>query len=235
MAVTTLSNLISAVRAEAGHALTVSQGKNAEDTIAHLIRRTEYELWTAFDWPQLTVRWDIAVEPGMVEYLYPAQLQFDQIREAFFALKNSQRWLPVEYGIPEEALAPYNKSSVSGPTIQIWENIAGDPDKIRIWPTPTQEGFLRLKGMKQLNQMCELTDCCTLDPTLLSLFVSAELLARAKAEDAANKLQKAQRHLQKLLANKISAKNKVSVMGGARGVRTELASHLPSYRFGFIP
>ena len=36
-----------------------------------------------------------------------------------------------------------------------------------------------------------------------------------KAEDAANKVQKAQRHLTKLLGNQVSAKNKISVYGTA--------------------
>ena len=36
----------------------------------------------------------------------------------------------------------------------------------------------------------------------------------AKPEDAATKMQKAQRHITKVLGNKINAKNKVSTLGG---------------------
>lgn len=221
MATATLSRLVNLVRAEAGHALSASQGLNALDTIKHLIRRTEEELWTAFYWPTLTVRWDVSVQVDQFEYLYPAELQFDQIRQIFWAPVGGKYWTPLEFGIKEEMISPYGGSIEKGPTLLHWD-VGTSEDRIRVWPTPAQTGFIRIKGMKPLNPMCEDDDCCTLDPTLISLFVSAELLSRAKAADAGDKMQKAQRHLQKLLGNKVGAKVKVSTFGVDRmpGVRT---------------
>jgi len=74
-------------------------------------------------------------------------------------------------------------------------------------------GWLRFKGNRELDQFVSNTDQSTLDATCIILFAASELLARSKAEDAANKLQKAQRHLLKLLGNQVSAKNKVSLYG----------------------
>jgi hypothetical protein len=57
------------------------------------------------------------------------------------------------------------------------------------------------------------SDLSTLDATLLALFVAAELLARAKSEDAPMKLQKAQKYALSLLSNSTTAKRKVSTLG----------------------
>lgn len=216
MATASLGDLVLATKAEAGHALSASQGLNALDTIKHIIKRTEYELWTAFTWPELIKRWDIQVVPGMTEYLYPAELQFDQIRQAFWAPRNAVTWSPVEYGIPEDGHLPYEVAPVTGAAVQFWETKAGNPPLIRVWPQPSRDGYFRIKGMTPLNTMCDDCDHCTLDPVAITLFAATELLQRAKSADAPSKEQKAQRHLTKLLGNKVSAKNKVSTFGAQR-------------------
>lgn len=221
MTTATLSELVRDVRAEAGHALTVSQGLNTIDTLKHLIRRTEKELWTAFDWPQLVLRSDITTQSGQVDYSYPADITFDQIRHVYWAPQNSALWSEVEFGIPEDGIMPSGAASQvqTGSSIRYWDTYissASAEPKMRLWPTPTQGGVIRVKGLKNLNTLVDDTDHCTLDPTLITLLVSSELLTRAKAEDAQSKTQKAQRHLQKLLANKVSKKQKVTTFGANR-------------------
>lgn len=215
MATQTLAALVTAVRSEAGHALTVSQGLNTVETIKHLIRRTEYELWVSFQWPHLKVRTQVTLVPGQYLYEYPLEMGFDQLREVWYANADNSGWRPVEYGIPESCIKSDGKNSRVG-TVELWEDGQED-NKFRVWPTPDTAGFVRMVGMRTLNNMIADTDFCTLDPTLITLFVASELLARAKAEDAPSKLQKAQRHLQKLLANRVSAKHKVSTFGASRG------------------
>jgi hypothetical protein len=215
MATQTLAALVTAVRSEAGHALTVSQGLNTVETLKHLIRRTEYELWVSFQWPHLKIRTQVNTAPGQYLYEYPLEIGFDQVREVWWADQNSSNWSIVEYGIPEPCIKGDGKNSRTG-RVQLWEDGQED-NKFRVWPTPDREGHLRMAGMRSLNNMIADTDFCTLDPVLITLFVSAELLTRAKAEDAAGKLQKAQRHLQKLLAMRVSAKHKVSTFGAQRG------------------
>lgn len=207
------------VRAEAGHALTTAQGLNTVDTLKYLIQRTEERLWVEFQWPQLAKRWDIQIIPGMENYLYPAECQFDQIREVLFARPNSRAWQPMEYGIPDEGLMPYNEPVAINTRAIFWENASGDPDYIKIWPIPDTGGYMRVKGMKPLNVMCEDSDCCTLDPVTIAMYTAADLLARAKSADAELKKKAADRHLQKVLSNKISAKHKVSTFGASRGAQ----------------
>ncbi len=215
MATKTLSALITAVRAEAGHALTVSQGINTVETLKHLIRRTEVELWVSFQWPKLKIRSQLDTVVGQYKYEYPDDMGYDQVREVWWSYDNGTHWRPVEYGIPEDCIRGDGTNSRSG-GVQLWED-GQDDTLFRVWPTPDRPGFIRFVGMRRLNEMVDDTDYCTLDPTLIILFVSAELLSRAKAEDAAGKLQKAQRHLQKLLGNQVSAKHKVSTFGSSRG------------------
>lgn len=220
MATETLSALVREVRAEAGHALSVSQGLNTVETLKHLIRRTEKELWVSFDWPTLVIRRDIDVAVNQVLYSYPSDMAFDQIRHVYWGSKTNTSWHEVEYGIPEDGIV---LDGTTGTTIQFWDTYDG---MIRFWPIPSMEGVVRLKGMKPLNALVNDDDYCTLDPTLLTLLVSAELLTRAKAEDAQAKTQKAQRHLQKLLANKTSRKAKVSTFGASRHPSNRLTPYI---------
>lgn len=230
MTTATLSELVRDVRAEAGHALTVSQGLNTIDTIKHLIRRTEKELWTAFDWPQLVLRSDIIAQSGQVNYAYPVDIGFDQIRHVYWEPQNGSHWSEIEFGIPEDGI-PTSGSS-SGPTgsaLQFWDTYISSSTStpmMRFWPTPSQGGTIRVKGLKHLNPLIDDSDFCTLDPTLITLLVSSELLTRSKAEDAQAKTQKAQRHLQKLLANKISKKQKVTTFGANRGFSKRLTPYI---------
>lgn len=211
----TLQEMVSNLRAEAGHSTAVSQGLNTEAALKYLLKRTQEELWTAFVWPELTLRDDRPLSPGAYEYDYGANLKFDMIREAWAGRPGSNAWTPVSYGISEDLLIAGSglNSSTSDP-VQAWE---ASGVKFRVWPTPQTSGWLRFKGNRELQPLIANGDFSTLDATVILLFAASELLARAKAEDAANKLQKAQRHLTKLLGNQVSAKNKISTYGTGPG------------------
>ncbi len=212
----TLQQTLSNLRAEAGHSTSVAQGLNNEMTMKYLLARTQEELWTAFVWPELQTRADIAMTPGTYTYSYNVSMPFDTVREAWAANGSSARWSAVDYGISEDKRVPGSLVNTSrGDPVQFWEseNPATGSPQFRVWPTPQTTGWLRMKGNRALKPFVASGDFSTLDATCIVLFASAELLARAKAEDAASKLQKAQRHLQKLLGNQVSAKNKISTFG----------------------
>jgi hypothetical protein len=211
----TLQEMVANLRAEAGHSLVVAQGTNSESTLKYLLRRTQEELWTAFTWPELLLRDDRPMAAGTFLYNYGVTLKFDMIREAY-AVTNadgSGRWTEIAYGIDDEKIIPgTGLNTRSSDPVLAWE---ASGVQFRVWPTPTKATWVRFKGNRELNPFIASSDSSTLDATLILLFCAAELLARSKAEDAANKLQKAQRHLTKLLGNQVSAKNKVSTMGSA--------------------
>jgi hypothetical protein len=207
-----MRDMVADLRAEAGHSLAVSQGTNVVDTLEYYLRRTQEELWVAFAWPELILRADVSLAPGQYLYPFPATMDFEQIRESWFAVSGAVRWNPIDYGIEEDAIMPGSGANSTSGTPCAWDLENGTT--FRVWPTPTGASTIRFKGNKKLNPFIAETDNCTLDATVIILFAAAELLARAKAEDAPSKQQKAQRHLTKLLGAKISQKRKVSTLGG---------------------
>jgi hypothetical protein len=219
MATDTLLNMVRNLRAECGHALSVAQGQNQVDTLKYILQRTQIELWTTFVWPDLKIRANVTTIAGTYLYSFPATMGFDQIREAWYALPTAVEWYTVGYGISEAMIMGNNANSQSGDPVQYWDiNNDTSPSKVRVWPTPTtSSAVVRFLGNKPLAVLVADTDVSTLDSTLLTMFAAAELLARAKSEDAAMKLQKAQRYLTKLLGTKISAKMKISTYGARAG------------------
>ena len=215
----TLQQMVSNLRSEAGHSTSVAQGLNAEATLKYLLARTQEELWTAFVWPEMTIRGDAPLSPGTYVYNYPAapsNMQFDMVREVWAANGAGTRWSRVDYGISEDKRVPGSLTNTSqGDPVAYWEsdNPGSGTSMFRVWPTPQTSGWLRFKGNRGLKTFIANGDFSTLDATCIVLFTAAELLGRAKAEDAASKLQKAQRHLAKLLGNQVGAKNKISTYG----------------------
>ena len=134
------------------------------------------------------------------------------MREVWTAQSASYNWTPVTFGIDESCISPGGSSSQSGDPVERWD-VDGD-NQFRIWPTPsTSNRFVRMVGMKVYTPLLDDDDVSSIDATAISLFTAAELLARAKAEDAPMKLQKAQKYTLALMGNSISAKRRVSTMG----------------------
>lgn len=211
----TLANMVRNLRSEAGHSLSVAQGQNQLETLKYTLKRTQEELWTAFIWPDLKVRVTIPTAAGQYVYPYDAAMTYDQIREAWWAQANSSAWTSIGFGVTEDMIQGDGTNSTRGDPVQFWD--VESTTQYRVWPTPATAGNVRFLGNKALGAFTADADVSTLDATLIVMFAGAELLARAKAEDASMKQQKAQRHLLKLLGNKVSAKNKVSTLGARAG------------------
>lgn len=205
----TLSQLVTMVRAEAGYALSVAQGLNTVETLKHIIRRTEIELWEAFPWDLLTIRAELPTPVGVYLFDFPADMNYDQVRQVYWT-SGDKFGDPLSPHICEEHIIVGGANSTKG-SPQEWQ-LQGD--QLRVWPTPSVPGTLRLKGQKYLNELVDEADTCTLDATMISLFAAAEVLERAGAKDAQGKMQKAQRHLAKLRGNQ--NKVKVSTFGAGR-------------------
>ena len=214
----TLAQIVTMVRAEAGHSLSPAQGQNTIDTVKALIARTQVELWTAYQWPTLKIRADTQTQQGAYLYDFPNGFSFEQVREVWTAQSNSYNWNPLGYGIPESNIAPGGASSQSGDPIQLWD-VDGD-DQFRVWPTPSTGNYwVRMVGMKVYTPLLADADMSTIDATAISLFTAAELLARAKAEDAPMKLQKAQKYTLALMGNSITSKKKIATLGSGAPIR----------------
>ena len=160
----TVQEMVSNLRAEAGHSLSVAQGTNTEATLKYILKRTQEELWAAFVWPELMIRDDRPMTPGVRTYDYSTNLKFDAIRQAFSARPNSGAWTEVGYGIGEDQLdaGTLDNSTRSDP-VQFWE---ANGDKFNVWPTPVASGnVLRFKGNRELQPFQSSSDRSTLDAT----------------------------------------------------------------------
>ena len=220
----TLAQLVISVRAEAGHSLVATQGMNTIDTLKALIARTQIELWTAYQWPTLRLRAELLMAKGQYSYGFPAGVSYEQVREVSTAQRTSASWIPVLYGIDDTMIKFGDVNSESGDPPQFWRVSGGSA--FRIWPTPVTSNYaLRITYQQALTPMLSDSDMSTIDATAISLFTAAELLARAKAEDAPMKLQKAQKYVLALLGNSISAKRRVSTMGTQAPVNVD--KHTP--------
>jgi hypothetical protein len=214
----TLANIVRAIRAEAGHSLSTTQGVNTVDTLKYIAQRTQLALWTAYQWPTLKIRSDVATTGGQYLYAFATGFSFEQVREAWTSISTGYDWRPVTFGITEDMIAPGGGNSQSGDNVQYWD-VEGDT-QFRIWPTPVTPNYtVRFKGMRPLGVFLNDSDMSTLDATAITLMAAAELLARAKAEDAPMKLDKAQKYVLSLLGNSISVKRRVSTLASGPPLR----------------
>lgn len=212
MPVHLLSDLINAVRLEAGHSTNVAMGVNDIGTIAYLINRTQNELVYSYDWPNFQIDRDVALVANQRYYPYPSDMPFEQVNHLWVLLNTV--WNIIEYGIYPEQFAIWNSDLgfVSWP-VQRWMNNY-DSGMFECWPIPSQNGNLRMRGFAEIPPMINPNDPCTLDPTLITLFTSAELLARENAKDAPMKLQKAQAYLRRLQTRQTAHKRRPFIIGG---------------------
>jgi hypothetical protein len=212
----TLANCLYALRAETGNSLSVSQGQNVIDTYRYLLKRTQIELWTSYWWPTLRIRGGVAMVPGQYIYDYPSGFSFDQVREAWAGASTSIA--PIAYGIGEDLIGTGGVNYQSGDPPQAW---MAEGEQFRVWPTPLSANVygVRFIGMQAVTPWASDDILSTLDGTAIILFTAAEILARAKAEDAGIKLKKAQTYLNSLLGNAVSAKRKVSTFGAFAQMR----------------
>jgi hypothetical protein len=229
---TQLSALVDQLRAEIGASTNVAMGVNMLPILKQVLKRTQERLWADFDWPFAWIERDEQLLDGQRYYTFDNDIDFDRIRVA--SLYYGNVWRGIEYGITP---ANYNLSNpdlgMKQDPIQRWRHWEGN--QFEVWPVPSSSTTkIRFKAIKKLNPLISDSDTAELDDNLIVLFAAAEMLARAKSQDASYKLQAAQDYFNKLKGNMM--KSPMIVMGG--GLPTERqwflrgAMILPSDRVG---
>jgi hypothetical protein len=218
----TLANCVYNLRGETGHSLSAAQGQNNIDTLKYILKRAQQELWTAYVWPQLMQSVDMSTVAGQFLYDYPTPvgystpLQFDDIRKTFVAPSLTSPWQPGFDYLQEmdDLINGDGTNTQAGDGPQFWRPYT--PTQFRLWPTPVTANYqIRFRAMKSLAAFIDDADVSTLDAMTIVLFSAAEILARSKAEDAPNKLRKAQNHLLATLGNSISSKRRTATLGSS--------------------
>jgi hypothetical protein len=207
---TQLSSLVDALRAEIGASTNVAMGVNMLPSLKQLLNRVQQQLWESFDWPFAFIERDEPLLNGQRYYTFDNDIDFGRIVSAH--VKYSSSWRPVDYGIGPDQ---YNSSDPTDgekeDPITRWRHYEGN--QFEVWPMPaSDECVLRFKAIRKCPQMVNDSDVALLDDNLIVMYAAAELLARAKSEDAPAKLEVAKQLHQKLKGQGI--KNDVFVMGG---------------------
>lgn len=215
---TTLGQLVTMVRSEAGHSLAASQGINSLDTLKYLIKRTEKQLYMAHSWPELETWYPVTLGSGQSFFAYPANVAYDRIKDIYCAVSQSETPTRLEFGLDPQDFPTDSAQTAKGRPVR-WQ---GNESGVTVFPVPSETTYVRVVARKPLNDLVADGDVCTLDDTLIVMFVAAELLTRAKAADAERKQREAERYLLKLLGDKVSRKARVSTFGSQR--RTDLLS-----------
>jgi hypothetical protein len=208
---TSLNELVTMVRQEAGHSTNAALGQNTLDGLKQKIRRQQEVLWLAHPWPHLRVERDITLAAGQRYYNPPTDLSLNHRIDAV-GVKFEDLWRPVEHGI---TLDHYNsvdpEADERRDPVLCWELY--EAEQIEVWPLPETDGStLRLRGIRNLGALVADADTADIDDLLIVLFVAAELAAKQKQDDAQAKLQIAQSHLATLKAE--NSKNRNFVVGG---------------------
>lgn len=194
--VTTLEAIVADIRMESGRSPDRNLGQDEYDSIAHLARREQERLYWDHDWPFLRVFRDLNLAAGSRYYDAPGDLNFERITNV--QTKWGAIWTDLERGITMRQYSVWDSDNDirSAPALK-WDMVnTGTPqttptlttEQIEIWPIPSFAATVRFSGFKGLGPFISDADPCTLDPTIITLYCAAELLARDGRADAQAKL-----------------------------------------------
>lgn len=188
-----LSEMVVDLRAEAGHSLVLGQGTNMEDTLKYYLRRTQREIYAAFDWPQFMAYETVQVPAGTRLLPGFTNISDEQINTLW--TRSGGTWIPVMFGIDPADFSAFNSDTdTRADPIQRYRY---DPlgAALEIWPIPNNDTSVMGLGQIKLPPLIADGDKSLLDGQLIVMFAAANILARQKDEDASLLLNKAQQYL----------------------------------------
>lgn len=192
---TTLLRLLDMYRAECRLSLNPAHNAQVRDTQVQHLQRVQEWLWTDFAWPILRVERFLETQNGQRFYDMPDDLDIDRITK--FEVKHDDVYCPLDPGIDGQHYAAYDsdKDERQWPP-QRWR--ISEDEQIELWPIPdtdfdpvTQEGRIKLTGIRKLRPLVDDGDRADLDDRLIVLYAAAEYLAGTGAKDAGLKQQQA--------------------------------------------
>lgn len=177
---TTLGQLVSMFRDEAGLASTAALSQNSLEAIKTTLRRVQDFLYTDFYWPHLVVERDEPLRAQEIYYTFDPDLDPYRIAQAWTRDEPDNDWTPVLFGI---TYGMRNASSVEqGDTadrIRAYDYY--EDGQFEVWPAPdTDLGVLRFSGLRKLRPMIQDADRADLDDRLIVLYAASQWLARSK-------------------------------------------------------
>jgi len=196
---TSLTELLTMLRAEAGHSTNVAVGVDNVPALMQKLVRAQTMLYDEYDWPFLRETFQVPLQQNTRYYDLPtssttnSKLNMERIEEV--AINYSGRPVPIDRGIDFVQYAQYNSDEAqTASPCRCWDikstrdsSTATNTttDQIEVWPIPTDNTqILSFRGIRQLRPLVNPSDVCDLDDILIVLTAAAEILARAKLADA---------------------------------------------------
>jgi hypothetical protein len=225
-----LSKLVKDLRAECGHSLAMAQGQATEETLRYLLARQQEELYEGYEWSFLKIHRSIPSRAGERYYNYPADLPFERVTHVWSHTVDGTDWVALTKGIGPPMYAAINsdKGQTAWPP-RNWDH--AETNQIEIWPMPDRDtGEVIVYGMKPLAPLLKSEDVCTLDDKAIVLFTAVEVLMKTAPKEAEVKSQKAQRVLQRLLAQQGARKRMWTSLTGQRTAQPIVGlDYIPRY------
>lgn len=218
---TTVNTLVEMLRRELKIAENPALAQNVRPAHINALRSAQVRLWQEFDWPFKIIRRDVTLSAGERYYALPANLDFENIRDA--QVLWSSLWFPIERGINEQDYNYINSDNGARlDPVRKWQ-IYNDPDTnsdmIEMWPIPVSNGGLvRFRGVKKLSNFVSNSDTADLDDDLLVLHAAIDFITNPR--DVAKAQAKATRHYMNLRRN--TSDNATIVSGGGRDPRQHI-------------
>lgn len=208
MPLLTLETMRDELRAEIGASLSPGHNLNQTETHYYVLRRTQRELYKAYDWPNLITEERVAVTAGD-QYAGPfTDIDYEQINSIWSSYGSD--WCEMEQGFTPADYSVYDPSvDKRGYPIKKYRPRVGT-EQIELWPRPSQDTTLIVRGQKKLGDLKDPDDVSTLDGTLIVLFAAADILSDWDRQSASTKAAKATSYMRSIRANLLSDKKKVT-------------------------
>lgn len=201
----TLLSLLQKLRSEIRASGNPAHNASVRDSHVALLQRVQETLWEEIDWPFLRVERFMPVQAGQRFYDPPADIALDRVERISF--KDGDEWCELGVGIDNSHYNDWDShlDERSWP-VEKWK--VYEDLQIELWPIPddngdpaSQNGYLRIEGIKKLRPLVADTDRADLDDQMIVLYAASELLAARDATDAALKLRAADRRKQSITAS----------------------------------
>lgn len=189
---TTMSNILTQLRAALGMSLTVPAiGSGTDPILMQLLHDKQMDLASKYSWPFLEQRFDIDIASGSRYLNFPTtddagdptamDLERPYLVEVFWGSK----WSPIGYGIGSEEFNVLNSDIAGNRQDPIVKWRWSEEGQFEIWPVAASSTqIVRFTGQRLPDTFAGLTDTADLDDRLLVLGVAADQLTKQNQRDA---------------------------------------------------
>lgn len=199
---TTLDKMLFDLRVACRLSVNAAHNTQAREAQIQALQRKQEWYWNDFAWPHLRVDRIIEVQAGQRYYDMPNDLDIDRI--SHIAFRSDSVFQPMHAGIDDcHYAASDSDTDQRGWPPRRWQ--ISEDEKLEIWPISeqdfdpaTQEGRIRITGIRRLRPFVAETDRADLDDQLIVKSCAADYLAANGAKDAQLKLDEANRLYVKL-------------------------------------